>query len=55
MTEVKRWQDYKVPVAISVGVTSLVWLFLFTLVMLDPARHHMDLFLGGPADAGGKV
>ena len=55
MTEAKRWQDYKVPVAVSVGVTSLVWLFMFTLIMMDPARHHVNLFFGGQPVADGKV
>ena len=53
MTEAK---SYKVPVGISVGVTALVWVFLFALVMLDPSRHHtLDLFLGGQAGASSQV
>jgi hypothetical protein len=56
MTEAKTWQEYKLPFGISVGVTALVWLFLFTLVMLDPSRHHtLDLFLGGQTGADTQV
>ncbi len=40
MVETKQWKEVKGPLFISLGITALVWLLLFVVVILDPTGHH---------------
>ncbi|EIE18216.1 Metallo-dependent phosphatase [Coccomyxa subellipsoidea C-169] len=40
MVETKQWKEVKGPLSISLGITALVWLLLFVVVILDPTGHH---------------
>jgi hypothetical protein len=40
MTESKKWEEYKWPLSLSVGITVFVWLLLFVVVFLDPSKQR---------------
>lgn len=39
MQSSKQWNEYKWPLSLSVGITGLVWILLFAVVMLDPSKR----------------
>ena len=39
MTSPASWDQYKKPLSLSLGITALVWILLFILVIFDPSRH----------------
>jgi len=43
MTSQPNWDEYKKPLSLSLGITALVWLLLFTIVIFDPNRHKPAL------------
>lgn len=40
MVESRQWQEVRGPLSLSLGITALVWLLLFVVVIFDPAGHH---------------
>ena len=43
MTSPVSWDEYKRPLSLSLGITALVWLLLFTIVIFDPSRTKRPL------------
>lgn len=43
MTSPVSWDEYKRPLSLSLGITALVWLLLFTIVIFDPSRTKQPL------------
>ena len=43
MTSSVSWAEYKRPLGLSLGITALVWILLFTIVIFDPNTHSAAL------------
>ena len=39
MTSTASWAEHKKPLGLSLGITALVWILLFTVVIFDPNTH----------------
>lgn len=50
MTSTGSWAEYKKPLGLSLGITALVWILLFTIVIFDPSTHSAALLPSTKAD-----
>lgn len=50
MTSTVSWAEYKKPLGLSLGITALVWILLFTIVIFDPNTHNATLLPGKKED-----
>lgn len=50
MTAPVSWNEYKKPLSLSLGITALVWILLFTIVSFDPSRQKQGLLINRSND-----
>ena len=55
MTSTVSWAEYKKPLGLSLGITALVWLLLFTIVIFDPNTHNTALLPNKRDDSGAPI
>ena len=55
MTSTVSWAEYKKPLGLSLGITALVWLLLFTIVIFDPKTHSTALLPNKRDDTGPPI